>query len=301
MLNFFTSIVLASLLLPTGFNFLVQKAVDYSFVVGTGTQVQAPTRIINKSFGLRTTAKSILVVDDYSGAILYNKNPSAALPIASITKLMTALTFLDYNADLDQVVKLKPEDRREGGIPYLLTGEEVTVRDLFYLMLVSSTNEAAVALADNFGMEQFISAMNKKAAELKMINSYFVDPSGLEPGNVASPFDLVKLANAVFQESDITATLATKEYQFTVLNTLREGKVTNNDALLRGFINADPYQIIGAKTGYLDEAGYTLLLRVKKDDISLTVVILGAETITDRWQEAKGLVDWVFRNYRWPE
>lgn len=301
MLNFFTSIVLTSLLLPTGFNFLVQKAVDYSFVAGAATQAQAPTRIINKSFGLRTTAKSILVVDDRSGAILYNKNSSAALPIASITKLMTALTFLDYNADLDQVVQIKAEDRREGGIPYLLTGEEVTVRDLFYLMLVSSTNEAAVALADNFGMEQFVSSMNKKAAELQMINSYFVDPSGIEPGNIASPHDLVKLANAVFQETEITETLATKEYQFTVLNTLREGKVTNNDALLRGFINVDPYQIIGAKTGYLDEAGYTLLLKVKKGDINLTVVLLGAETIIDRWQEAKGLVDWVFRNYQWSE
>ncbi len=300
MLNFLTSLILASLLIPAGFNFLTNKAVDYSYRQPNVEQSGSPRRLVNESFGLKTTAKSILIVDDNSGAVLYNKNSLALAPIASITKLMTALVVLDTNPDWQQTVKISPEDKREGGMIYLMPGEEATVKDLFYLMLIGSANEAAVALARNSGITEFNAAMNKKAKELGMTNSYFLEPSGIDPANISSPADLLKLAQAAFTKTEIVQALTTQTYKFQVINNHRPVKVFSTDRLLDSFLNGPDYQVIGAKTGYLEEAGYCLLMRVKKNDgPSLTLVLLGSATIDDRWQEAKGLVDWVFRNYSW--
>lgn len=300
--NFLASLILVSLLFPSGFNFLTEKAIDYSYTEIVSRQKNTPIRLVNKSFGLATTAQSIVVVDDESETILYNKNPQAILPIASITKLITALVFLDSNPDWDKAVEINQTDYRNGGHVRLLDGEQVTVRDLFNLMLISSTNEAAFALARISGLENFVSAMNKKALDLGLADSYFVDPSGIEPENISSPSDLIKLANVAFSRTEITEALVKSDYQFEVVNTQRRGSVDNTNKLLTGFLNTRDYTIIGAKTGFLDEAGYCLLLQVRKNNgPSLTLVLLGSETTTDRWQEAKGLVDWIFRNYQWPE
>lgn len=302
MINFLSSIILTSLLIPTGFNFFTQKAIDHSYVESTVLKPASPQRLVNKSFGLKTTAKSIMVIDDATGTVLYDKNSTEIVPIASITKLMTALVILDTNPDWEQKVVISESDQREGGIVYLLTGEEVMVRDLFYLMLVSSSNEATVALARISGIENFSAAMNKKALDLEMANSYFLDSAGLEPANVSTPADLIKLANFAFSQAKITEAVTAQEYEFQVLNSQRQGKATNTNQLLKSFLNQEPYQIIGAKTGYLNEANYCLLLQVKKiNGSSLTLILLGTETIIDRWQEAKGLVDWVFDNYQWPK
>jgi len=301
MLNFLASLILASLLIPAGFNFLTNKAVDYSYRQVFVEQSKAPQRLLNRSFGLKTTAKSILIIDDNSGTVLYNKNSLAVASIASITKLMTALVILDTNPNWQQTVKINQEDKREGGMVYLLPGEEVTVKDLFYLMLVGSANEAATALARNSGITEFNAAMNKKAKELGMAGSYFLEPSGIDPKNVSNPADLLKLAQAAFAKPEITQALTTENYGFQTVNNRRQVKVFSTDRLLNSFLNGPNYQVIGAKTGYLDEAGYCLLMRVKKTaGPSLTLVLLGSETIDDRWQEAKGLVDWVSRNYVWP-
>ncbi len=301
MLNFLASLILASLLIPSGFNFFNQKAIDYSFRESKNQPFNSPQRIVNKSFGLKTTAKSILAIDNNSGAILYSKDSNSVLPIASLTKLLTALVILDTYPDWDQIITIEESDQRSGGIVYLLVGEQITVKDLFYLMLVASSNEAAAALARNSGIADFPSAMNKKAKVLGMTDSYFIDPSGLEPQNISTTIDLVKLAKAAFSQPDIGQALTREKYGFETLNTKRIGQAVNTDQLLSSFLNRDTYQIIGAKTGYLDEAGYCLLLQIKKSDgPSLTLVLLGMETMIDRWQEAKGLVDWIFKNYQWP-
>jgi len=241
-----------------------------------------------------------VIIDDQSGEILYGKNSQAVLPIASITKLMTALVLLDTNPDWNKQVTITAADRRIGGQIYLLTGDVVTVKNLFHLMLISSTNEAAVALARISGISDFAGAMNHKAAELGMNNSNFVDPSGLNPDNRASAEDLTKLAGAAFNQQEIVSAVVNKEYTFKIINTGRPINAASTDRLLDSFLNAGDYKIIGAKTGYLSEVSYCLLLKVKKiDGPQLTLALLGAETISDRWQEAKGLVDWVLRNYQW--
>jgi len=301
MLDFITSLVLASLLIPSGFNFLADKAIDYSYIQPQ-TNISTPVRVVNNSFGLKTSAKSILVIDNNSGAVLYSKNSKAVLPIASITKLVTALVVLDNNPEWEKEVTIKESDQRDGGIVYLLPGEVVTVKDLFNLMLTASSNEAAIALARSSDLQDFNAAMNNKAAQLEMFESYFLDPSGIEPGNTSSPGDLIKLAKAAFSNSQITEVLENTEYQFEIINNQRLVRAFSTDLLLNSFLNQEDYgyNIIGAKTGYLDEAGYCILIQVEKSQgQSITIAMLGAKTIIDRWQDTKGLVDWIFSNYQW--
>lgn len=294
-----SAILLASLLMPTGLAFITESAVDFPYA--DVARPTSPVRIINNSFGLETTAQSIVVVDDASDTILYSKDPAAVRSIASVTKLVTALVFLDTAPDWNALVTIQSSDMRAGGIARLIPGEQVTVRQLFETMLVASSNEAAVALARISGVPDFTAAMNQKARQLGMWQSYFTDPSGLEKENVSRPADLLALADAAFINPDIAAALTKRQYQFTVANTGRAAAVETTNELLSSFLNTGEYTIVGAKTGYLDEAGYCLLLRVAKTDgASVTVVLLGTTTPLDRWQEAKGLVDWVFANYQWP-
>lgn len=301
--NFLASLILASLLIPSGFNFLTEKSIDFSYSEVASTEDEAPTRLLNNSLGLETSAISLVVFDDASQAVLYSKNSGAVLPIASITKLLTALVFLDTSPDWDSTVVISKDDLRQGGITRLIPGEEITLKDLFNIMLVSSSNEAAVALARNSGIEDFAAAMNQKANQLGMWKSYFVEPTGIDPQNISRPADLIKLADAAFSAPEITAALALDNYNFSALNTGRAGAVASTNKLLETFLNNNQdYKIVGAKTGFLDEAGYCLLIKVQKvNGPILSLVILGADSATSRWQEAKGLVDWVFSNYTWPQ
>jgi len=304
MFNFVVAIILAGLLFPAGqagFNFVTQKAVDYSYSTQSENEITTPQRLVNKSLGIKTTAKSILVIDKDSGKVLYDKNSQVASSIASISKLMAALVFLDYNPGFDQEITMVKEDQKEGGFVYLFTDEKVKVKDLFQLALIASSNEALSALARSTGQDNFIALMNQKAFELGMTNTYFADPTGLAPANVSTPADLVKLAQAAFARPEIAEAVKTKEYNFKVLNNQRPVKAESTDRLLGSFLDSEPYQIVGAKTGYLDEAGYCLLIEVKRaEGQTLILALLGASDQTSRWQEAKGLVDWVFANYDWP-
>lgn len=302
MSNFLASIVLASLLVPSGFNFLITRATDFPYAQVVNQQALTPVRMVNTSFGLETSADSIVVIDDESEAILYSKNSGTVTPIASITKLVTALTFLNTNPDLESSIVIESSDFREGGIARLIPGEEINLRDLLVITLTASANEGAVALARASGLEDFPAAMNNTANQLGMWRSYFVEPSGVDPANISRPADLIKLADTAFEHPEIKQALGHNTFTFTTLNTQRVGSLESTNELLTSFLNNNSdYQIVGAKTGYLDEAGYCLLFKVKKNNgPSLTVVILGADTPTDRWQEAKGLVDWVFSNYQWP-
>ncbi|MDD2806956.1 MAG: serine hydrolase [Patescibacteria group bacterium] len=301
MLKLITSLILAGLFWGSGFNFFNSASVDNSYLAAGSDLVLAPTRIVNDSFGLKTTAKSIVVVDKASGAILYHKNPQAVLPIASITKLVNALVFLDTNPDWDKVVEINQADLVAGNRWYFFAGEKVKLSEVFNVMLVASANEAALTLARYSGVDDYVTAMNNKAAALGMTASHFADPSGLNVENVSTATDLVKLATTAFSKTEIISAVTAESFDYKIINNSRRGHAVNTDNLLNSFLNADPYSLAGAKTGYLDEAGYCLLTEVKnKNKGTLMIAILGATSPTDRWQEAKGLVDWVNNNYNWP-
>lgn len=259
----------------------------------------APVRINSASLGIETTAKSVLIIDNVSGTVLFEKNSGAVLPVASITKLMTAYLVSEANPDWKSVVTVMKEDRREGDIDRIIPGERVSLRDLFSLMVVASNNDATMALARVIGGNNFVSTMNERARALGMVHTIFTDPTGLEPENVSTVTDVALMARAAFSVDEIRTVALLDEYRFTPIGSDQGRMVPATDHLLHSFLNEPPYEIIGAKTGSLDEAGYCLVLQLRRDGHDIIIVLLGATSPEARWQEVKGLADWTFSNYQW--
>lgn len=248
-----------------------------------------------ESIGVKIEAKSGIVIDADNGEVIFGKNEGKILPIASISKLMSALVFLDYNPGWDEKIKIIADDYRIGGKLYVSSGEVVTVRDLFYTSLVGSANNATVALARSTGMslDEFAAKMNEMSKKLGMKNTFFEEPTGLSEKNVATAKDVATLAQAAYRNEYIKQALQTDEHIFYTVDKKRIHKIKNTDKLLGSFLNENGYEIIGAKTGYTEEAMYCLALGVKNaDGHSVISVIIGADTEENRFQEAKSLAWW---------
>ncbi len=253
------------------------------------------------SLGIETTARAALVLDEGTGAILFEKNSDEKLSLASLTKLMTILVFLEKEIDWDKTIKLTKEDNREGGIFYARPPEEVTVKDLFNMTLVGSVNNAAVALARSTGesQEEFIAEMNAKAESFNMPSATFVDQTGLGVENQGTARDVAKLLARALGEEKIREAVVQKKYVFSPEKSQKVYYVKSTDELLWSFLNEEPYKLIGGKTGYIEEAGYNLAIEVQRSGHKIIVVVLGSDTAEDRFKEVKGLVDWTFENYQW--
>jgi len=255
------------------------------------------------SLGPKLTAKSALVVDFDSDDILFEKDSTKILPIASITKLMTALVFLEKNTrEWDEEIVVLEEDlikwTSSGGEeiqPAMLSikvGDELNLKDIFYSSLIKSANNSSKILARLIPCccgQTFSDLMNKKAKSLGMANTYFTEPTGLSPSNRSNAEDLSKMMREVFNKDEIKEALS---YQVYDVKIKRNGfsyrqRLYNTDKLLGNFIN-----IKGAKTGYLEESGYCLAGVSDYLDRKLIVIILGAENNEDRFQEAKSLIWW---------
>lgn len=254
-----------------------------------------------RRLGVLTSAVSAAVVDRRSGAVLFEKNREAPRSIGSITKLMTALVFLEGDPDLDAMVMLMPEDVRLGGVQHVQLGEPVRVRDVLYASLVSSDNSATAALVRISGMStgDFVARMNEMAATLGMSQTQFVDPTGLSANNTSVVMDLVRLIERV---SDIDLIRdATTHATFTV--SAPSGAtylLENTNDLLTSYINQDPYQIVTAKTGFLPEAGYCLGAMFSRDGKDEVIsVVLGSESDAGRFQDVKAMTAWAYEAYDW--
>lgn len=260
-----------------------------------------PTKIKPNSLGVVTSAVSALVVDRKTKQILFEKNIDVPRSIGSITKLMTALVFLKTNPDLNAPAQLESLDFRQGGVQHLPFNELVTVKDLLYASLISSDNSATAAIMRLSGMSNgdFVARMNETAAEFGMEHTTFVDAAGLSQKNTSIVMDLVKMLDVVANNETIKD--ATEHSEFLIIGS--SGKkylLKSTDQLLKTFINQNPYHIIAGKTGFLPEAGYglgTVLSRDGSGDI--IIVVLGAETNADRFQDMKSLAVWTFNTFKW--
>lgn len=255
----------------------------------------------SKSLGIETTAKSALVFDAGTGTILFDKNSREKTSLASLTKLMTALVFLDEKIDWGTTIKMTYSDDREGGIVYARAPEEVTVEDLFKTMLVGSINNAAVALARSTGLTEaeFVEKMNVKAKEIGLTNTVFADPTGLLPDNQGTARDIAKLLKAALDREEIRGTVNQKVYIFSPQKSKKVYYVKSTDELLWSFMNEVPYTFLGGKTGYIEESGYNLAVEAERDGHKVIAVVLGSASAEERFKEVKGLVDWTFENYNW--
>jgi len=265
----------------------------------TKADIKSPQRIYTDYLDVKTTAQSIVAVDVQSGKILYQKNPDEVRSIASITKLMTALVFLDYNPGWQKETFVIPSDLRNGSKPHLKANEIITVKDLFHTALVASDNTAIIALTRiaGFSEAQFVQKMNDKAKNLGLADTQFADPTGLDPNNKSSTNDVAKLLNYSLQNEELKKVTTTNSYEFQAkTNTKsRTVKLYNTDRLVNSYLD-----IIGGKTGSLNEAGYCLAVKIKgESNQEIIIVVLASKSDADRFQDVKAVADWVFANFKW--
>jgi D-alanyl-D-alanine endopeptidase (penicillin-binding protein 7) len=234
---------------------------------------------------------SVLVIDQSDSSVLYSRHPDVAMPIASITKLMTALVVLDAKQPLDEPILITDADRDvpKGAFSRLTVGTTLTRGDLMHLALMASENRAAHALGNNYpgGMPAMVAAMNAKAASLGMTNSHFVDPTGLSSQNVASPEDLSKLVIAASHDSTIREFSTDRRYAVKIRRRMVEFRNTDN-------LVANPtWNIIVQKTGYIAEAGKCLVMAAVIEGRSVVIVLLDSFGKYTRVADAKRIKTWM--------
>ncbi len=230
--------------------------------------------------------------------ILFRKNPQEPLPIASLTKLMTALVVLadSENYDFSKVITVSKDSSGQENVPEygnLKSGEKKTIAELLNLMLVYSSNDAAFALSEVGGRDYFTAQMNKKAESLGLNNTRFVNPTGLDPENViysketlnyfnfSTAEDLLKLSKYILNEFPLI---------FEISLTKTAHPLKNGFSDLVSFQNKD-LVLVGGKTGYTDQAGGSLLLILNKGESYIINIILGAYSAKARVEEMKKLLD----------
>ena len=236
----------------------------------------------------RVRAEAAVVFDTETGNAVWELNARDPRPIASITKVMTAMLFLDDAPDLDRDVVVSSRDVRRASTTYLRRGERVSLRDLVHLALVASDNVAArvLARASRWGTRRFISRMNAMAAELGLEQTRFTDPSGLHEGNVSSAHDVSRLMAAAGRQPSIARIISKRSYR---IRTSRQNRVIRNTNRL---LDTRP-DVVGGKTGYIDEAGYCLATLIRVGDRAVSVVVLGARSNGGRFRETRRIADWL--------
>ena len=237
---------------------------------------------------VETHAAAAVLMDAGSGRVLYERDAREALPIASITKLMTALVALESGHALDERVTVLPQwTGAEGSSLYLRPGEVLTLETLLYGLLLRSGNDAALAVAEYCAgsEEAFVARMNRRAGELGMQDTHFANPSGLDgAGHASSAYDMALLARACLDNDILRDMVSTQSIA-------REGRVlTNHNKLLWRYEGC-----IGLKTGYTQKAGRTLVSAAEREGLTLICVTLNDP---DDWADHAALLDWGFAQYR---
>lgn len=298
--KFFFIAFLVNFFFWAGFNILANNFEDFLFAEVYQmpssqlflAQVNPSTLQKFKKEAPEITAKSAISVKiNKSGAekIVFEKNPDEVLPIASLTKLMTALVALDYY-DSSLTVRVSREAvGQPENFGQLKVGEQLSVENLLYIALVESSNDAAFALSELISSEAFIDLMNIEARELGLEDTYFADPTGFNPENRATARDLAKFSQYLLSERPEIWEITTKtEFDLYDPEGIFHHKLLNTNEILDEFP-----AIIGGKTGYTLEAGgcFILILENKRTGDILINVILGSE---NRSEDMKSLIEYVF-------
>jgi D-alanyl-D-alanine endopeptidase (penicillin-binding protein 7) len=255
-----------------------------------------PHKIDSQSWGVKISAQAAAVMDKNTGLILWQKNATAVRPLASITKLMTALVFLANNPGWETAVVMAEADEVNGASNNLMRNETVTVEDLFNLALVGSDNNAARALVRSTSLpeEDFIKLMNKKAQELGLTKTVFKEVTGLSEANVSTALDILTLAKTAFTKEEIKQATTKKSYNL-VTKEGRVEKIVSTNHLLNSYLN-----ISAGKTGYITASGYCLVAQVNGEQgQEIITVVLGSVSNADRFYDLKVLAAWILQNFSW--
>ncbi|QIO10078.1 D-alanyl-D-alanine carboxypeptidase family protein [Acinetobacter lanii] len=238
------------------------------------------------------SARAALVMDAQTGEVLYSKNTNTAMPIASLTKLMTAVVTSDAKLNMSEKITLQQGDFSCSGCKTssstLRAGDTMNRAEVLLFALMKSENPAASALARTYpgGRPAFFAAMNKKARELGMSATHYVESTGLHPGNVSSARDLGILVSAASQYGLIRQFSTTASYDFNL--GYRVLKSNNTNALVRN----GGWNINLSKTGYINEAGRCVAMHTTLNNRPAVVVLLGADSSQSRTNDAIRLMNW---------
>ena len=250
-------------------------------------QVQEPKQLNSRRYA---------IYDRASGTCIYGKNENKQTAMASTTKIMTAIIVLENCKNLDEVVTISAKAAGTGGSRLgLKKDDQVTVNDLLFGLLMRSGNDAAVALANYTAgsAENFANMMNKKAQELGLVNTHFVTPHGLDNQNhYTTAYELAKLADYALKNSVFSTIVKTKYVTIKINNQPKELKNTNELLL------ADVEGVYGVKTGFTGNAGRCLVTSVKRNNMDLIIVVLGADTRKDRAKDTLKLIDYAFKEFK---
>ena len=245
---------------------------------------------------LRLESAQAVVYDAQTGKVLYAKNPNNTAPIASITKLMTAMVVLDGKLPMDEMLTISKEDvdLLKGTYSRLRIGTRQSRKEMLRLALMSSENRAASALGRHYpgGKPAFISAMNRKAAELKMRHTHFADSTGLSSQNVSSAGDLVLMTQAASRYSLITQFTTTAEHSVRFPEPRYALDFVNTNRLVRG----GSWDIQLSKTGYTSEAGRCLVMKTRVGNRPLVMVLLNSQGKLTPMGDANRIKRWLEGN-----
>ena len=233
------------------------------------------------------------IYDNRSNRFLYAKNIDSRLPIASITKLMSAVVVME-KLDLDRIVTVTVENINvDGNGADLYRDEKLYVSDLLKMMLIRSSNDAALTIAARAKEKgvDFVFEMNKKAMELGMTDTHFNDPAGLSDDAFSTVADLVKLLNYSTKYDKIWSALSTQKAEVFSI----DGKISHNFANTNTLLGELP-EVVGGKTGFTDGAKGTMVLLITHENSELISIILGSD---DRFGETKKIISWAKEVHKW--
>ena len=241
------------------------------------------------ALALRSSA--VLVKDQNSGAVIFEKNSQAILPIASITKLMTAMVSLDAQPNLSETLSIGSDDvdMLKGTSSRLRVGAQMTREEMLRIALMSSENRAASSLSRHYpgGREAFVAAMNRKAKDLDLGDTRFEDPTGLTRANVSSPRDLAKMVDAAYQYPLIREFSTSASGEVTVSG--RTMQYNNTNSLVKN----SAWEIGLSKTGYIAEAGKCLVMQVWMNQKPVIIVLLDSWGKLTRAADANRIKRWI--------
>lgn len=242
---------------------------------------------------LQLASSKALIVNQETGETLYAKSTDLPTPIASVTKLMTAMVMLDAHLPMDEtiVISQADADALKGTSSRLRIGTELTRAELLQLALMASENRAAAALGRSYpgGLGTFIQAMNAKAVSLGMMRTRFTDPTGLDSENVSTAEDLVKMVRVAYQYPEIRQVTTTPSYEVPVQGLRRPVNFVNTNILVR---NSD--WVIGlSKTGFISEAGRCLVMQAEIAGQPLIIVLLDSYGKYSRIGDANRIRKWI--------
>lgn len=246
----------------------------------------------------KITAEAVIVIDDASREVLLARNSRKEHPMASLTKLMTAMVALDHRVPMGRTATIVDADEVGGARLRVDNGTPLTVRQIFDAMLVGSANNAANALARStkLSKEDFIAQMNAKAEEIGLASTTFVDPSGIEVGNVSTAEEVAALAFEAFAVPDVRRATTTAEVRIVAAKSTHKFKNTNE--LLTDDRNG--LYVLGGKTGYLIESKWNLAVKMRDSRMKpVLVVVLGSADKARSFKDAEIAAKWVWNNYRW--